>query len=84
MEGEATLWESRHLLNGQDEKLAREFEAQAEGSYRAILSALKRRRPDLTALSRQYQQTLARDHFRCVLGKQVRKALLAAKGEADS
>jgi hypothetical protein len=83
MDGEAGLWESRHLLDGQDKVLLKAFDAQVEQPYRKILSALNRKRPDLTALSRQYQQTLSRDYFRCELGKKVRDALIAAKGEVD-
>lgn len=82
MGGETSLWDSRHLLNGQDEQLVRAFEAQVEEPYRQILAALKKKRPDLAALSRQYQQALAQDYFRCGLGGHVREALLAAKDAA--
>jgi hypothetical protein len=78
LDGEATLWESRLLLDGQDGDLARRFEAQVEAPYREILAELKRKAPDLAALSRRYQQVLAQDYFHCDLGRQVREALLAA------
>lgn len=82
--GEASLWESRHLLDGKDEALVKQFEAQVQQPYKAILSSLKGRRkgrsPDLSALSRQYQQALARDYFHCPLGVKVRDALIAAQG----
>lgn len=80
--GDASLWESRHLLDGQDEQLVKQFEAQVEGPYRQILAALRGKRPDLTALSRQYQQALAQDYFHSALGQRVREALLAAKAGA--
>lgn len=83
MGGEASLWESRHLLDGGDEELVKQFESQVEESYRGILTALKRRKPDLAALSRQYQQTVAQDHFACDLGKKAKAALLAGNGGAD-
>ena len=82
MDGEASLWESRHLLDGQNDKLAGQFTAAVEEPYRRILGGLKKRKPDLAALSRQYQQTLAQDYFQSRLGQQVRAALLAAKGAA--
>lgn len=82
MNGEASLWESRHLLDGHDEQLIKQFEAQVEGPYRQILVALQGRKPDLVALSRQYQQALAQDYFHSRLGQRVRAALLAARAEA--
>jgi hypothetical protein len=83
MKGEASLWESNLLINGQDQGLVRQFAEQTEPSYRTILSALARKKPDLDALSRQYVQTLACDYFRGTLSKQVRNALIAAKGKAS-
>ena len=82
LDGEASLWESRHLLGGQDEQLVKQFESQVEGPYRQILAALKGKQPDLAALSRQYQQALAQDYFHSSLGLRVRGALLAAKADA--
>jgi hypothetical protein len=92
MDGEASLWESRHLLDGRDEQLVRQFEAQVEEPYGQILVALKGlkgRKSDpsaspgqaLASLSRQYRQTLAQDYFRCPLGRKVHAALLAARGD---
>ena len=80
MDGEASVWEARQLLDGQDQALVNAFSALVEGPYRAILSALRKRKPDLSALSRQYQQTLALDYFRCAMGRKVRDALVAAEG----
>src|SRR5215212_5365292 len=42
MGGEASVWESRQLLDGQDDGLARKFEDQVAAAYRDILAALKR------------------------------------------
>jgi hypothetical protein len=80
--GETTLWESTLLSDGQDSRLIKQFAAPVEKVYRQILAALKTKPPDLAQLGRQYQQTLAQDHFRSELGQKVRAALLAAKGEA--
>jgi hypothetical protein len=83
MDGEASLWESRPLLDGQDDDLVKRFGQIVEDSYRQILAALRRKRPDVAALARQYRQTLAQDHFRSELGNYVRDALLAAKAALD-
>jgi hypothetical protein len=81
MDGEASLWESRHLLDGQDARLTAQFEAQVTPLYEHILKALKAPKPDLAALSRQYQQALSQDHLRCALGDKTRAALIVAKRE---
>lgn len=83
MDGEASLWESRHLLDGREEELVKQFDSQVEESYRGILAALKGKQPDLAALSRQYQQAIAQDYFHSQLGKKVKAALLAASGGTD-
>lgn len=80
--GEFTLWESRLMLNKQEESLVRQFTNQVERPYRKLLIELKRSQPDLTALSRRYQQIRARDYFNSELGKRVLKALTHAKGDA--
>lgn len=80
--GEFSLWESRLVLDGQqDEALVQRFQAAAEASYQEILAELKRKKPDLAGLSKRFQQAQAQDYFHCELGKRVREALLAAKGE---
>jgi DNA-binding transcriptional regulator PaaX len=83
MDGEVSLWESRHLLDGQEAQLVKQFHEMVEGSYRQILAALKRKRPDLAALVREYKQVLAQDYFLCELGEQAREALLAARAGVD-
>lgn len=80
--GEAVLWQAQPSSAGQDDALARQFIAQVDAAYKKILKALKRKSPDLAALSRQYQQISAEDYFQSELGAQVREALMAAKGGA--
>jgi hypothetical protein len=80
MKGDASLWESKHLLDRREDALVDQFDAQVRASFKNILDALKKRRPDLAALSRQYQDAAARDYFSCSLGKKARAALLAARG----
>lgn len=78
--GEAYLWESRLLLNGQAEGLVRQFQARAEAAYQEILDALEHENADLVALSRMYQQVHAQDYFYCTLGTHVRERLIRARG----
>ncbi len=80
--GETTLWESK-LLDGAADKLVSEIASVAENVYREILKSLRKRSPDVAALSRRYQEALALDYFESAMAAKVRNALLAAKGEDD-
>jgi len=78
--GEVQLWESRVVLNGQEEALVQQFLEKVETIYRDILADLEQEDADLVALSRKYQQARAQDYFQSALGTQVRDRLLAARG----
>lgn len=78
--GEALLWESRLMLNGQEESLVQQFQARAESVYQEILDELEQEGADLIALSRKYQQVRAQDYFQSPLGQRVRTQLLTARG----
>ena len=78
--GEAHLWESRLLLNGQEEALVRQFQTRVDATYQEILDELEREDADLVALSRKYQQVRAQDYFHSELGKHVRARLMSARG----
>lgn len=78
--GEAHLWESRLLLNGQEDTLVQQFLEKVEAIYRDILAELEQENADLVVLSRTYQHTRAQDYFQSPLGPQVRDHLLAARG----
>lgn len=78
--GEVYLWETQHLLNGQEETLVQQFVEKVELIYQDILAELGQQDADLVALSRKYQQTRAQDYFQSALGIQVRDHLLAARG----
>lgn len=82
--GEASVWESRAALDGQDEALTERFRTAVEEHYRQILSDLKRKNADLGALARQYRQVLSRDYFKSELGGRVRAALAAARQEVQT
>jgi hypothetical protein len=80
LKGTATLWDSQLTLAGQAQDLVGRFEAELEAPYRELLTDLKRPAPDLSMLSRRYQQLQAQDYFQSALGKKVRAALLAHRG----
>jgi DNA-binding transcriptional regulator PaaX len=82
--GEALLWESRLLLDGQQEALVRQFLAKVDAAYQEILEDFEKGNADLAALSRRYQQVRSQDYFHSELGKQVRTNLMAARGGFDS
>ena len=82
MAGEATVWEGKLALAGQEEALVERFAQQVDQVYGGILARLKKARPDLAALSREYQQARARDYFGSEPGQRARAALTsAAKGD---
>ena len=82
--GEAQIWESHLLLNGQNETIVRQFLARVDIAYQEILSNMEQENVDLGALSRRYQQVRAQDYFQSDLGKQVRTRLLRARGGFES
>jgi hypothetical protein len=61
--GEALLWESRLLLDGQQEALVRQFLTKVDTAYQEILVDFERGNSDLVALSRKYQQVRSQDSF---------------------
>jgi hypothetical protein len=78
--GEAHLWESRLLLNGQAEALVQQFQARVDTTYQEILDEVEKDEADLVALSRKYQQVRAQDYFHSALGTHVRERLMSARG----
>jgi len=80
LEGEAYLWESRLLLNGQEDALVRQFQARVDAAYQEILDGLEQDDADLVALSRKYQQVRSQDYFHSEVGIQVRERLMSARG----
>ncbi len=80
LEGEAYLWESHLLLNGQSDALMQQFQARVDATYQEILDELEQDNADLVALSRKYQQVRAQDYFYSELGRHVRERLMSARG----
>lgn len=78
--GEAWLWESQPALSGPEAALIEQFVQQTEAAYRVILAGLSQKKPNLVALSQQYQQAKQSDYFQSLLDAQVREALISARG----
>jgi hypothetical protein len=81
LHGEATVWEARQALAADEDKLVARFNETVEGPYKELLAELKRKKRDLAAISRRYQQLQSHDYFNSRLGQRVRESLIAAKGE---
>ena len=82
--GDAYLWESHLLLQGQTEGLVRQFEARVEAAYQEILDEIEQEHADLVALSRKYQHVRTQDYFHSATGVQVRERLMRARGGLSS
>lgn len=80
LKGEAVVFQSQLLLQSEGPSLQAQFEENTVAAYQDILSALKRKNPDLADLSKKFQQAKEWDFFQSDLGEQVRKKLLAAPG----
>ncbi len=80
--GHATTWSARATLEGQDATLEAAFLEAVEPEYRQVLQALQTDEADLPQLSKQFLGLQARDHLKSALGKQVKAALEAARGNA--
>jgi len=80
--GEVTLWTTEPASDTQGRSIRQQFEQQVDTEYGEILNQLKKKAPELSVLSRRYQQARSRDFFQSEIGQKVRQALLAAEGEA--
>ncbi|CAA7603407.1 Hypothetical protein DEACI_4230 [Acididesulfobacillus acetoxydans] len=79
--GEAMLWQAHLTLPGQEQTLINRFLAASEREYEPLWQALQQDAPDLSALSRQFQEVRRRDYFACSLGQQIYDALTRAREE---
>jgi len=78
--GEASLWETRLVLGEEDQFIIQEFIKQVDKDYTEILEQLNEGDPDLTVLSKKYQQIQRKDYFQSKLGKQIFEELKARRG----
>jgi len=84
LKGEATTWLAHSLSPEQEAQLMRQFTDQVDATYQKLMAQLKKRNPDLAAVSRQYQQTKQADYFQSALGRQVREQLVSRRGDKQS
>ena len=82
--GEAMLWEAKQLFTGKDVDLVQQFSQQVDILYKDILAQLRRKNPDLAALSRQYQLVNAQDYFQSETGKKVYATLIGLRKKGES
>jgi hypothetical protein len=80
MQGTAHLWRSSLLLEGGEEVLIDQFTGQVDSAYQKLLKKINAKNPDLSELSREYQQIASQDYFNSNLGRKARNALLMIKG----
>jgi hypothetical protein len=80
LQGEAATWLAQNLVSEQEAQLIRQFTTQVDVTYQQLMAHLKKRNPDLAAVSRQYQQTKQADYFQSGLGQQVREQLVTRRG----
>ena len=80
--GESTVWLSELESPAKRAELAKKFSAKVDEDYKNILSQLRKKNPDLSALARRYQHAVAQDYFHSKLGEKVRKALLSKGGNS--
>ena len=81
MGGEAHSWRATTLLGENDDAIKQQFNEQVDAVYSELLKKLKKSRPDLQEISRQYQQIAIQDFFHSKLGRTVRKKLTLKRGE---
>jgi len=80
LKGDVSLFTSELVFANDPQSLPEAFERPVRDEYQAILSELKRKRPDLAALSQRYLRAKGRDYFQSELGEQVRGRLLQSPG----
>jgi DNA-binding transcriptional regulator PaaX len=84
LNGESTLFTSELISAEGSSSLKETFEAPVHEEYETVLRALRKKKPDLNTLSKQYLRAKERDFFNCKLGEQVRQKLVDAKGKNES
>jgi hypothetical protein len=77
--GEVSIFVSDLSYAHDDAALREAFAGPVRVEYESILTALKRRKPNLPELAKRYVDVKARDYFSCKLGERVRARLLKAQ-----
>ena len=84
LKGEATLAHAEMLTAGKQRELRKQFCDNADVLFKSVLKGLKKRQPDLPALSRLFRQGQQWDFFQSDLAARAREALLAAQGKHEA
>jgi hypothetical protein len=80
LKGEATVWEAVLLYGNDGQSLKKQFLESIDAEYREIQAALKKKKHNLTTLSKRFQEAQSRDYFASKLGQQTREKLIKASG----
>lgn len=80
--GDAILMEATQLYATDAERIRKQFVETADSGYRELLAALKKKRCDLAALSKRFQEIQSQDYFSSPLGQQVRDKLISLSGRS--
>jgi hypothetical protein len=81
--GSAQVWQADVLLQGQEDTLIQQFQAQADEAYQAVYEMLMKPDPDYTSASQAYLHAQQHDYFRSELGQRVRGLLLKARERGE-
>jgi hypothetical protein len=81
MGGEAHSWRAKTLLGENDDAIKQQFADRVDAAYSELLKKIKKPKPDLQEISRQYQQIVSQDFFHSKPGQAVRKKLTLKRGE---
>lgn len=79
--GDAVFWRANLVLGIREDTLIEQFKQQLEREYKELLKKLSKQNPDVSRLSQDYQQLMAKDYFQSEVGKQVKERLLALRGD---
>jgi hypothetical protein len=79
--GSAYYWRANAILGEQEQSIIRQFNEQVDMVYADLLKKLAKPGVDLQEISREYQETAAKDFFHSRLGLAVRKKLMSKRGE---
>lgn len=79
--GEASLWETRLVIGLEEESIIQEFLKIVNEDYTKILEKVKEEDPNLTVLTKQYQQIQRKDYFHSELGKRVFEEIKMRRGD---
>jgi uncharacterized protein Usg len=81
MKGQVNMWRANLVLGLSEDALIAQFKKQVDFEYKELLKKLSRKNRDLSRLSQEYQQIVAKDYFRSEVGLQVKQKLLELRGE---